>query len=161
MNYRFDKRSKEEFEKDIKSHTLEERSLFLMWLDLIERDTGNRPKYKDTGCGKSGNFLKDEDVSTNPDFQVEGYGSIEVKFSKPKLTKVFHLKASQVRQYIKSGAIILMINGTNEPVPEFTMLKPDTLKRIVETCDIVSWIGFGYKPAYRIKVKDFLWRSLK
>lgn len=161
MNYRFDTRSKKEFEKDIKNHTMEERSLFLLWLDLIEKETGKRPSYKDTGCGKTGEFLNDKEVSTKPDFYVDGYGHVEVKFSKPKLTRVFHLKASQLKQYIKLNATVLMFNGTNESVPEFTMLKPDALQDIIDNYEVVNWKGFGFKPAYRIPVNRFIWRAIK
>lgn len=160
-NYRFDGRSEEEFKKDIHSRTMEERSLFLLWLDLIERDTKVRPKFKDTGCGKNGEFLEDSDVSTAPDFEVEGFGHVEVKFSKPKLTRYFHLKTSQVKQYLKREVTILMVNGTDELIPQFTMLKPEALKRITDECEIVNWQGFGHKPAYRVPVKQFLWRPLK
>jgi hypothetical protein len=160
-NYRFDERSKEQFEKDIRDRTMEERSLFLLWLDLIEKETGHRPKYKDTGCGKTGKYLEDAEVSTAPDFEVDGYGHIEVKFSKPRLIKVFHLKVGQVKQYLKQKATILMVNGTNEDIPEFTMLKPAAHQDIVKTCQVVNWTGFGFKPAYRIPVKRFLWRALK
>lgn len=160
-NYRFDERSKEEFEKDIKSHTMEERALFLLWLDLIEKDTGSRPKFKDTGCGKDGAFLDDKDVNTDPDFEVEGYGEIEVKFAKPMLNRNFHLKTNQVKSYLKKGATILMVNGSGEDVPTFTMLKPTALQAIMDECEVINWKGFGWKPAYRIAVNRFLWRDLK
>lgn len=160
-NYRFDERSKEEFQEDIKNHTMEERALFLLWLDLIEKETGTRPKFKDTGCGKNGDFLEDNEVNTDPDFEVDGYGEIEVKFAKPMLKRSFHLKRNQVKQYHKRGASILMVNGAEEDVPTFTMLKPDALEAIMKECDVVNWKGFGWKPAYRIPVSRFLWRSLK
>jgi hypothetical protein len=160
-NYRFDERSKEEFQRDIKAHTMTERALFLLWLDLIEKETGKRPSFKDTGCGQSGDFLEDKEVSTDPDFEVEGYGEIEVKFAKPMLTKTFHLKVNQIKSYIKREATILMVNGADEDVPEFTLLKPNTLKKIRDNCKVVNWIGFGWKPAYRIPVKDYIWRPLK
>ena len=161
MNYRFDDRSKEQFEKEIKERTIEERSLFLLWLDLIERETGRRPSYSDTGCGRTGDFLEDGEVSTDPDFNVDGYGHIEVKFSKPLLKKVFHLKASQVKSYLKQKATILMVNGAELDAPEFTMLKPRALKNIIETCEVIPWKGFGNKLSYRIPVNKFIWRSLK
>jgi hypothetical protein len=160
-NYRFDERSKEEFEKDIKNHTMEERALFLMWLDLIKKDTGTRPKFKDTGCGKGGDFLEDNEVNTDPDFDVEGYGEIEVKFAKPMLTCSFHLKRNQVKQYHKRGASILMVNGSKEDIPTFTILKPEALQAIMNECEVVSWVGFGHKMAYCIPVNKFLWRPLK
>jgi len=161
MSYRHDRRSKEEFEKEIKEYTLEERSLFFMWLDLVEKETGKRPEYKDAGCGNHGELLEDNEVSTHPDFEVNGYGLVEVKFSKPMLDNVFHLKENQVRSYIKKNATILMVNGINSDIPEYTMLKPSALKDIVDSCDVVKWWGFGNKKAFRIPIKKYIWWPLK
>jgi hypothetical protein len=160
-SYRFDQRSEEEFKKDIKERTEIERSLFLRWLDCVEQETGNKLSYKDTGCGKNGDYLKDNEVSTEADFDVEGFGKLEVKFSKPLLTKQFHLKVRQVKSYAEQGASILMVNGADEDVPQFTILTADTLKEIIGDCKVVKWPGFGWKPAYRISVDRFIWRSLK
>lgn len=161
MNYRYDNRSEDQFKKDIKSRTREERRLFLLWLDLIEHTTGTRPKYNDTGCGQTGELLQDSQVSMDPDFHVEGYGKVEVKFSKPLLNKFFHLKAAQVKSYHKDNATILMINGSDEPQPQYTMLKPAALADIMATCKIIPWTGFGGKPSYKIPVDKFVWRLLK
>lgn len=161
MNYRYDSRSEDEFKRDIKSRTQEERTLFLLWLDLVERTTGVRPKYTDTGCGQSGELLQDSEVSLDPDFHVEGYGKVEVKFSKPLLNKFFHLKAAQIRSYQNEGATILMINGSHEDVPQYTMLKPAALQDIMDTCKVIPWSGFGHKPSYKIAVNKFIWRPLK
>lgn len=161
MNYRFDNRSEEQFRKDIKSRTAEERSLFILWLDLIERTSGNRPKYNDTGCGQTGELLTDKEVSMDPDFYVEGYGKVEVKFSKPMLDKFFHLKESQVKSYVRGGATILMINGSQERIPQYTMLKTPALQDIIDTCKVIPWTGFGGKPSYKISVNKFVWRPLK
>lgn len=160
-NYRFDSRSEEEFEKDIKSRTMQERKLFLAWLDLVEKETGKRPKFTDTGCGKDGDLLQDDQVSTDPDFEVEGYGKVEVKFSYPNIKKCFHLKANQVASYARSGAIILMVNGAEDPIPTYTILKREALNKIMETCKVVPFKGFGWKPSYKINIKDFIWRPLK
>lgn len=160
-SYRFDSRSEDQFKKDIKDSTMTERNLFLSWLNLVKKETGKRPKYKDTGCGKDGEFLEDNQVSADPDFYVEGYGSIEVKFSKPTLDKFFHLKKSQVKKYLEKQTTILMFNGTEGKCPQFTMLKPDTLKRICSDCEVVKWMGFGGKESYRIPINMFIWRPLK
>lgn len=160
-NYRFDQRSEEEFLKDIKNRTLEERKLFFLWLDLVQKETGTRPIFKDTGCGKDGDYLEDDQVSTDPDFEVEGYGKLEVKFSKPICETFFHLKEGQVKSYYKSGAIILMINGARSEIPTFTMLKSETLKDIIDTCKLVPFAGFGYKMSYKIPISKFVWRPLK
>lgn len=159
-DYRLDERSEDEFRRDIRERTLQERSLFIRWLDMMEKKTGTRPVYKDTGCGKTGEYLEDKDVSMAPDFEVEGHGKIEVKFAKPMLKRVFHLKVGQVKSYCKEGAIILMVNGADSDVPTFTMLDNNALASIIEDCPIVRWRGFGNKPAYRIPVDKFLWRSL-
>ena len=161
MNYRYDNRSEDQFKKDIKSRTQEERALFILWLDLIERTSGVRPKYTDTGCGQTGELLTDKEVSMDPDFNVEGYGKVEVKFSKPLLDKFFHLKASQVKSYLRDGATVLMINGSNEDVPQYTMLKPPALQDIIDTCKVIPWTGFGGKPSYKIPVTKFVWRPIK
>lgn len=159
-NYRFDQRTKAQFKKDIKNHTMAERALFMMWLDLIEHQTGERPNFKDTGCGQDGEYLENKKVNTSPDFEVEGYGEIEVKFAKPMLKRSFHLKENQLKQYCKRGASVLMINGAEEDVPTFTILKPRALKKIMKECDVVPWQGFGGKPAYRIDVNRYVWRPL-
>lgn len=159
-SYRFDYRSEEQFVRDIKSRTLEERALFECWLDLIEKETGNRPAFKDTGCGKDGNLLQDNEVSTDPDFDVNGFGLVEVKFSKPKIKDNFHLKVSQVKQYLKKNVTILMVNGS-DTTPEFTMLKADALKNISKFCEKVCFGGFGGKLSYRIPIGMFIWRQLK
>jgi hypothetical protein len=160
-NYRLDGRSEEEFRRQIKDRTMQERSLFLLWLDLLEKSTGTRPVYKDIGCGKTGDYLPDEDVTMEPDFEVEGYGKVEVKFSKPMLDRMFHLKVGQVKSYHKSNASILMVNGADFDTPKFTMLKTDALKQIIDFCEVTRWRGFGGKAAYRIPVDMFIWRDLK
>jgi hypothetical protein len=161
MNYRFDSRSREEFERDIKERTLEERRLFLLWLDLLERENGTKPSYTDTGCGKDGDFLEDTNVTTEPDFNVEGYGKIEVKFAKPLIDKFFHLKVSHVKACKECGASILMINGAREEQPVYTMIRPEFLEKIMDTCPIVPFQGMGHKPCYKIHVNNFVWRPLQ
>lgn len=161
MNYRFDSRSEDQFKKDIKSSTMTERALFLLWLDLIERETGTRPDYVDTGCGKNGEFLEDSAVSADPDFSVSGYGNVEVKFSKPMIKDDFHLKVSQVKKYQEKKTTILMVNGIDHDVPQFTMIKPEALANVTAFCEKVPWRGFGGKMAYKIPVGMFIWRPLK
>lgn len=160
MSYRYDNRSEDQFKKDIKSRTKRERALFILWLDLLEKTNGTRPEWTDTGCGQSGELLEDDKVSMKPDFNVEGYGDIEVKFSKPLLNKFFHLKANQVKSYCKAGATILMINGSDEKVPQYTMLRASALQDVIDTCKVIPWTGFGGKPSYKIPVSKFVWRPL-
>ena len=161
MNYRFDSRSKDQFEQDIKDRTLKERDLFFAWLDYVETQSGTRPEFTETGCGNHGDFLDDADVSTAPDFNVEGYGHVEVKYSDPLIKRDFHLKANQVKAYEKMGATILMFNGCREETPVFTMLKPEDLKEIIDSYPVIHFQGFGGKPSYKIPVSEYIWRSVK
>lgn len=160
-SYRFDHRSKEEFAKEIKEYTFEERRLLELWLTLIEKQTGKKPAFKDIGCGNSGELLKDSEVSSAPDFDVDGYGLIEVKFSKPLIKENFHLKVSQVNQYLKKGNVtILMVNGSDGIIPEFTLLFEENLKQIKKFCEKVPFYGFGGKIAFKIPIKLFEWTPL-
>lgn len=158
---RYDKRTEEEFKQDIAYKTLVERKLFLKWIELQERDTGVRPQFTDTGCGKHGEFIEAKDVSTDADFNVQGFGAIEVKFARPMLKRDFHLKVGQTKSYITQGASILMVIGADEDVPKFTLLSPQALQEIIDTCPVTRWVGFGDKPAYRIEINKFIWRKLK
>lgn len=161
MNFRYDNRSEEEFKADIKSRTLEERSLFELWLDFVEREKGIRPKFEDTGCGKEGDFLETDKVSMAPDFKVEGYGEVEIKFSKNTLKGFFHLKSNQVKHYFERNATILMIMGSQEENPQFTMLTPKALAKIIDKCKVIPWVGFGGKMSYKVPINMFAWRDLK
>jgi hypothetical protein len=161
MSYRYDKRTESEFKKDIKERTLRERELFLLWIDSIERTTGKRPFYRDTGCGQSGEFLEDHEVSTDADFEVEGFGKVEVKYADKKLDSLFHLKVNQVKKYCNQNVTILMVNGAATNAPVFTMLTTKCLQQIIDFCEAVSWQGFGGKRSYRIPIDMFIWRNLK
>lgn len=158
---RYDNRSEEEFKQDIAYKTLVERKLFIQWIDLLEREQGSRPAFTDTGCGKHGEFIEAAKVSTDADFNVEGFGAIEVKFARPMLKRDFHLKVGQTKSYIQQNASILMVIGADEDVPKFTLLSPRVLQEIIDTCPVTRWVGFGDKPAYRIDINRFIWRDLK
>ena len=161
-NYRFDKRSKEEFVDDIKASTRTESVLLNLWLDYLERKDGTRPVFRYTGCGEDdGEFLEDKKVTTHADYQVDGHGLVEIKFSKKLLPKVFHLKEKQVESYLKQEANILMVNGAMTDDPVFTIITHDALKGIAENCKVRPWPGFGNKRSYIVHVSDFIWRHLK
>lgn len=161
-NYRFDKRSKEEFVADIKASTQTEAVLLNLWLNYIERTTGEeRLKFRYTGCGPNdGEFLEDSKVTTHADYEVEGIGLLEVKFSKKLLPKIFHLKVRQVESYLRQGATILMVNGSESDTPKFTIINTVALQAIADTCEVRPWAGFGGKISYKIPVSRCIWRPL-
>lgn len=160
MNYRFDKRSKKEFQQDIKEATKIEEAILNLWLDKIERETLIRPKYKHLADGRDGSFLKDKEVDSTADFEVIGYGKIEVKFCRPFLKTRFHLKKGQLESYIKQNCIIIIVNGWDTHHPVFTLIKPKMMDKIVEECEVINYGGMGGKPSYRIPTDMFIWRPL-
>lgn len=153
--YRFDRRSKRQFKKDIKeAHGIED-AIMQAWLKLV----GN-PKSRAIGCGPDGEFLEHADVNTDADFDVDGYGLIEVKFSKPKLRKQFHLKVRQVESYLDQDASILMVDGWETEDPTYVLIPAALLRSMIDHLEIVSWQGFGGKKAYRLPLDKFIWRPL-
>lgn len=160
-NYRYDFRSKTQFAKDVKEGTLKENRLLKKWLDHIEIATGERPRAKRTRKkGSGGEYLDDKDVVIDADFEVEGYGLVEVKFAKSLITTNFHLKVDQVQKYIALGASVLMVNGADTSEPEFAFIRVRRLKELANEARIVHWRGFGGKKAYRIPIKKVRWMKM-
>lgn len=152
--YRFDNRTEKEFKKDIKDGNRIERMLLERWLPTV----GN-PSYRDTGCGNDGEFLEIEDVNTDPDFYVEGIGHVEVKFCRP-VPRNFHLKVSQIRQYIEHNAQLLMVLGAGCEFPKYSLISVDDLRFLLEACDHVACRQFGNKKAIRVPAEWITWKHL-
>jgi len=160
MNYRFDKRSKDKFKQDIKEASKTEETILKLWIDLLQKDGLTRPSYSNLAAGRDGKFLKDADVDSTADFEVENFGKIEVKFCNPFLKTRFHLKVGQLKSYIKQKATILIVNGWETDMPEFTLIKNVMMLKIIDMCEIVSWGGMGGKKCYRVPTQMFVWRKL-
>lgn len=107
------------------------------------------------GCDNSGEYLKDEDVSTQTDFTINGR-PIEVKFNNEHL-ETFHFKQSQLRSYEKQRAVILWVNGWKSGKPVFTILKRRHMRRIKAEAELVEFRGWGGKKCYRLNAKDYKW----
>lgn len=152
--YRFDNRTKEQFAQEIKDGNRIERKLLERWLPTV----GN-PSYTDTGCGNDGEFLAFEDVNTDPDFHVDGIGSVEVKFARP-IPANFHLKVSQVKQYIEQNAQLLMVLGAGKEFPKYTLISVDDLQFLLDACDHVVCRQFGNKKAIRVPAEWIEWKPL-
>ncbi len=156
MNYRQDGRSKDEFREQIQKRITRENELFLKWIESHE----NPPKYVYNGCGLNGEYLEDDQVTSDADYIVDGYGPFETKYSGPLIKTCFHLKVSNINSYIKQKATILMINGADTSNPVWTIISPNVLKKITEEETIISFPGFGGKNAYKIPISKFTWRPL-
>ena len=157
-NYRWDRRSKRKFSLEVNRASKIEYQILELWLNAVEREQSTRPSYIETGCDNTGAFL--EKATTRADYHVEGYGFIEIKFSRPKKTKYFHLKVRQVKSYIKQKAKILFVNGWSTDNPQYTILTTHRLKTLDERCKTITFKGFGNKVSYRIPITMLFWRSL-
>lgn len=161
MSYRKDVRSDEQFKRDIKEGSIAEKQILERWLNVVEEATGKRPTFTDNGCDNSGEYLEERDVTLDPDYDVDGYGLVEVKFSNPKLHNVFHLKVDQVDRILKDKASILFANGwAAKGMAMFSLITPDELGAAIMRSPQVSWRGFGGKLAYRLNVNQFHWHRL-
>lgn len=159
MSYRTDGRDKEEFRQDIADGIKQEHEIIERWLNLLEQKSGKRPLCRWTGCGDPDQFLVDEEVSTEADFDVEGYGKIEVKFSRPSFTR-FHVKVTQLESYLRQQATILMVKGWDTDEPQFTMISPEIMEQGLKIWPRLKFKGFGGKLAVRIHANQFVWRDL-
>lgn len=153
--YRFDNRTRAEFERDIKEGNLLEKQLLIRWLQRL----GDGRKYRETGCGNDGEFLTADKVSLAADFWVDGYGSVEVKFAKP-LAQTFHLKVDQIDYYIRNNASILMVIGVETATPKYSLMTLDDLHYIAEEAEVVNCRQFGNKQAYRVPSSWLSWKDL-
>lgn len=156
---RFDRRTEEEFKKDIKRSTQDQVDILKCWLKTIGKED---LKYWDSGSDNSGKFIKkDKDVTTDPDYEVEKLGFVEVQYANPMCPKHFHLKENKLKTCIKKKASILMINGWKEDIPKFTLINHKQCKIIAARCEVVGWYSAGNKPAYRVPIDFLQWEDLK
>ncbi len=153
--YRKDTRTLNQFKKDIKECTDIENELISLWINYI--DPGK--KILPTGCDGTGKYLRDEEVSQVADFYIQGYGYIEVKFSKRPLKDYFHIKVNNINSYIEQRCTVLMFDGIESP--RYTLISTDMLTNIVNRCETIKWKGFGGKLSYRIPLNKFIWREIK
>jgi hypothetical protein len=161
VSYREDVRSHDEFKRDIKAGAIAEHKILQRWLNVIEKETGSRPKYKNNGCDNSGKYLKDNQVTQDADYEVDGYGLVEIKFSKPKLNNVLHLKVNQVNRILSDKTNILFANGwLCKGNTTFCFITPRDLNIAIKNADKVRWVGFGWKMSYRININQFKWQPL-
>lgn len=156
---RQDGRSLKQFKLDIKESTIDQDKILHAWL----RTTGQTElQVWDNGSDNSGKYIKnDKEVSLDPDYEVELHGPIEIQFAKPMCPEVFHLKEKKLLHCIQAKAKILMVNGWKEKVPRFILITVSQAKVIAARCEIVNWVGGGFKKAYRVPITLFNnWKDL-
>lgn len=160
-DYRKDYRDHKTFCDDIKKATATERAILDRWLEILAKQYGQRPKVKNNGCANSGEYLEQKDVTAAEDYEIEGIGLVEIKFSYPKLKEHFHFKTGHVNRYLRNKSTILFVDGWASNSPEYTVIEATTLERLVATAEIVNCRQFGGKEAYRFKTGSLLWKAFK
>lgn len=135
MNYRFDKRSEDEFKKHIKECSLFEHDLMKLYVDWLNTKK-NIYTFSDHGIDNSGEFISDsKNVTSKADFTLHTKDKkdrrIEIKHCKPERS-VFHLKTSHVRRCIKDNVCIVNWMNTDGPNRRFCILTPKILSEKLE-----------------------------
>lgn len=158
MSYRRDFRSLQKFKADIKKGAQIEQEILRRWLAKEKKHL----LVLDNGVDNTGEYIKDvKNLNTEADFYIpDVVGPLEIKFSKKKLQRFFHLKIYQVRSYLEQKCTILMCNGWETPEPEYTIIPCEMLKVRSKEAKEVIWHGYGMKKCFRYNIKDFKWNSL-
>lgn len=164
--YRFDKRSEAEFKKDIKLSSRIELDIVTRMCYIKFKETGVWPKLVATGCGFSGEFIKNnKQVSSFPDYSIDDQ-YYEITRSNSYCPRFYHQKLKKVDNIIKNGWNIVFCNG-------YFPLKPSSFcvcdAPILEKLTAMSLEKYGIakqpftlKPCYRYDIawSDESWQSL-
>ncbi len=159
MNYRKDNRTKNQFANDIIECTKIERELMCLYVDdLNKRKGGLVYTFIDNGIDNSGKLIeKDREVTTKADFllkKAKGKDrAIEIKFCR-KDFKIFHLKTSQLKSYIKQDCCVVMFMGIDTENIRYTILTPLDMQAVLDGYPDVFFWG---KKQKRLPIKDFNW----
>lgn len=164
MNYRFDVRDKKTFQKDIKKWHRIENHIAAVFEKRLTDSFGVPFSVEPNGCGMDGEYLEDNEVTTEPDFIIAADGvkkriPLEIKASDGHL-KVFHIKVDQVRSYLDYDAnmIMLMVRGTETDQPVFTIMRPSMF--VAHSFPVVRFATWGNKKCYRLYATQFHWEPL-
>ena len=157
-NHRMDHRTPEEFMDDIKASAIIERDIVERYARYVMRVYGVQIVITDNGCDNSGKFLTKGQVTTKADYLINGK-PCEIKHFKPKLGEL-PLKVDSLKSYIKQGAPILLVNGYCSKAAEFTLIQPEQIQMIIDTCTPVRHAPWGGKLAFMMKKSDFKWCNL-
>jgi len=158
MDQRFDRRSKEQFKKDIKDSTREQSVILRSWLFSIN----SAALVFDYGSDNSGEYISDaHQVNSDPDYCIEGHGLVEVQYSNTWCKKYFHIKRGKILTCVSQDAKILMVNGWQQDNPVWTVITPGQCRVIAARFNIVSWYGGGSKDSHKVPIDWFQWKKFK
>lgn len=120
--YRYDKRTHSQFVKDIKIAHVKEAEIALRLCVLINYKLLRWPKLIAKGTNYTGQYVNNNDVTLEEDFEIEGT-KVEITKSDRVCQRVFHEKTSKIDYCIKSGSTLVFVNGLVElDKPKFIWL---------------------------------------
>ena len=158
--YRYDHRTKEEFERDIQQGTAIEQDIIGRYAKAYLKRYGKELQIIQNGCDMTGGYLEAAMVTTQADYLVgKNKMPVEVKSNKSKRS-ILNLKVSQVKSYIKQNAHVLLVNGYSTNRPQFTWFSPTDLVEISNTKEVVENSYWGNKKCYKLFAKDYTWHDL-
>lgn len=131
-NYRFDKRSKSQFKKDIKAAHRVEADIAVRICQSIYDEYGEWPELVPNGSDVSGEFISNQkNVSHAPDFEIGGE-MVEITHSRSECKKpYFHQKESKVKQCLENNWGIVFVHGIHAfKEPKYVLMNNRTLKRV-------------------------------
>jgi hypothetical protein len=165
MEYRRDGRSVERFAQDLKDCHRVENQLMTLYVGWLNSRIRNDDKYsfEDNGVDNSGKLLTDKQVTSAADFLLIRAGHsakhIDIKFCREE-RKTFHLKVSQLNQYVKNNVAIINYMGSDGENRRFCIIKPDEIKWLLKYGEKVKFAVWGYKECIRCYVNDFEWHKV-
>ena len=127
MSYRFDKRTKEEYSKDILSaHSIEAEIAVRLCAFYFERD-GVWPSLIPMGSDFTGKVIGDSEVSADADFLID-YVPVEITSSQNHCRSNFHQKQGKIEKAIKEKFHIVFADGVKTQSTRFVSLSPEKIK---------------------------------
>lgn len=151
MKYRQDNRTKEEFAENIKECSKIEESLISTYVADIILRTGKKYSWRAANDLAKGELVeKDSDVTSEADFIVagpDGDVKTEIKFAR-KHDKVFRLKVSHLKSYIKQKATLVVFMGIEQSEPKYTVISTELMQKFIDT------LPDKYFPAWKKDVKQ-------
>lgn len=172
MSYRFDNRTKEQFKQDIKDCHKDELTIALSICQNIYNEKKIWPLLDTNGCDNSGEFLEDKNVTSDPDFIIDGVYT-EITKSNTVCKKYFHEKLNKVNKALSDNSEnnLVFVNGYNELIsPLFISLNKKELftfsemaKKKYGVVGMPTRNGFISKQSLRYDISwfDGMWKELK
>jgi hypothetical protein len=162
-DYRFDKRTKEQFIEDIKNATKVEQALMKYYVGWLNRHNKRAKSYtyRDNGIDNSGKFL--EKADSRADFCLDTPSGkshlIEIKFSR-KENKNFHIKVTHVNRCITDDVCVVVFMDVDGENKRFCILTPDMLRHMMTKEDrIVKFHPWGGKLCLKIANEEVDWHQ--